>query len=122
MGSEPKAMGELKKISSASQSLTQCLVQFFPMLPSSQSKPSHSDGSNFTPTVYRGNIRQVKRCEHEGSACFVSRIHAIVQEVGPVRRRVSGHRRLEVPCGQRQTSQLQPAGARRNASGGGRAD
>lgn len=44
--SEPNATGTLRKTSSISQSVTRCVGQFFPMFPSSQSHPSHSDGSN----------------------------------------------------------------------------
>ena len=40
------AIGTLRKTSSISQSVTRCVGQFFPMLPSSQSHPSHWDGSN----------------------------------------------------------------------------
>ena len=55
--SDPKAMGTLRKISSISQSVTRCFDQFFPMFPSSQSHPSHSDGSSLsTLTVYRRSI------------------------------------------------------------------
>ena len=40
------AIGTFKKTSSISQSVTRCVGQFFPMLPSSQSHPSHCDGSS----------------------------------------------------------------------------
>lgn len=51
LASEPKAIGTLRKTSSISQSVTRCFGQFFPMFPSSQSHPSHSDGSSFDMNV-----------------------------------------------------------------------
>src|ERR1041385_1491049 len=56
--SEPYEIGTFMKTSSISQSVTRCFSQFLPMLPSSQSHPSHSDGSIFiAPHVYRSGIR-----------------------------------------------------------------
>ena len=61
--SERITRGRLKKTSSHSQSVTPCFVQFFPMFPSSQSKPSTlASGSLATVSVYRSRIRS-SSCE-----------------------------------------------------------
>ena len=65
--SEPNAIGTLRKTSSISQSVTRCFGQFFPMLPSSQSHPSHSDGSSLAtgPCI----LRQYTFGQHKKAAC-----------------------------------------------------